>query len=322
MGKIKWDDYRKEILDLYRELKSSDKVADALAVKYGDKFKGRGRGIRAHTEKWGLNKDTLKVGTTPAKILLFDLETAPIKGYLWSKWQKGISDDMIITDWFILTWSAKWLFSDTIIQHKVTGEEALVGDDERIVRELWKVIDEADIIIAHNLEKFDKKKANTRFLKYDLKLPSPYESIDTLLHARKKFAITSNRLDYIAKNFLGIEGKMDTPKGLWWKAMEGDEESLQIMADYCDQDIAVLEDVYLWLRPYIQPHPNIGLYIEEDVHSCPSCGGTDLHHIGDYHTTVNIYDSYRCNDCGALSRSRQTSTPIKTNRNLKSSLPK
>ena len=134
-----------------------------------------------------------------AKILLFDLETAPLQTYMWSKWQKGVNDDAIISDWFILTWSGKWLFDDKIISHRCTAEEAKEQNDKRIVKELWQAFDEADIIIAHNLNKFDEKKSNTRFLFYQLPPPSPYLTIDTLLHARKRFAITSNRLGLYSK---------------------------------------------------------------------------------------------------------------------------
>lgn len=252
-----------------------------------------------------------------AKILLFDLETAPMKAYIWSKWANGVHDDQIITDWFVLTWSAKWLFGDKVYQAKVTKKEAKAQNDKRIIKSLWNLIDEADIIIAHNLKKFDRKKANTRFLLHGLGLPSPYLIIDTLLHARRQFAITSNRLDYIAHNFLGLEGKMETPKGLWWRAVEGDIEAIQMMADYCDQDVRVLEDVYLYLRPYIQPHPNVGLFNELDEEACTACGGKDLKMIGDYYTNVNIYTAYRCGDCGSISRSRVTTTPIRTKRALK-----
>ncbi len=257
-----------------------------------------------------------------AKILLFDLETAPLKVYAWSKWQKGVSDDMIIQDWFILTWSAKWLFEDKVYTFKCTGLEALRGDDERITKDLWKMFEQADILIAHNLKKFDRKKANTRFLKHGLGLPSPYQQIDTLDHARKQFAITSNRLDYIASRFLNIEGKMETEKGLWWKAMEGDDKALTAMATYCDQDVRVLEDVYMWLRPYIQPHPNIGLFKEGAETSCTHCGGTDLKPIGSYYTYVNEYQAYRCGNCGGISRGRKTLTPIYGKKHLNVSTPR
>ena len=257
-----------------------------------------------------------------AKILLFDIETAPITAYLWSKWQKSVNDDMIISDWFVICWSAKWLFEDKTISAKLTEKEIKAGNDKRIIESLWQLLDEADIVIAHNLEKFDRKKANTRFLKHDLKLPSPYQTIDTLIHARKQFAITSNRLDYIASRFFEIEGKMETKRGLWQAAMTGDETAIKEMSEYCDQDVLVLEDVYIYLRPYIQPHPNIGLFAEGDDQHCTHCGHSELSHIGNYNTYVNSYDAYRCNDCGAISRGRKTITPIKSKSNLTIATPK
>ena len=314
-------------------LAKNRQLAMYLVEQHPDKFlnveKARGM-IRYYKGQSGkVNQDRLthrEFLETPqlhnAKILLFDLETAPLQTYMWSKWQKGVNDDAIISDWFILTWSGKWLFEDKIISHRCTAEEAKEQNDKRIVQELWQAFDEADIIIAHNLKKFDEKKSNTRFLFYQLPPPSPYLTIDTLLHARKRFAITSNRLDYIAK-WIGIEGKMETPKGLWWQAMKGDNDALEQMRLYCDQDVKVLEDVYLYLRPYIKPHPNLGLFIEEDRQCCPSCGHDELEMLNkDYVTFVNSYTAHRCKSCGSVSRARVTNTPIKSKRQLTTSIPK
>ena len=91
---------------------------------------------------------------------------------MWSKWQKGVNDDAIISDWFILTWSGKWLFEDKIISHRCTAEEAKEQNDKRIVQELWQAFDEADIIIAHNLNKFDEKKAIHAFYFISYHLPA------------------------------------------------------------------------------------------------------------------------------------------------------
>lgn len=241
---------------------------------------------------------------SPAKILLFDLETAPIRAYLWSKWQKGVDDSFIISDWFVFCWSAKWLFEDKMYNACVTSKEALEGDDKRVMRSLWEMLDEADIVIAHNLMGFDRKKANTRFLEHGFKLPKPYQTIDTLLHARKQFKVTSNRLDYLCK-FLGVDGKIQTQKGLWNKCMIGDKAALKDMQEYCDQDIYALENLYVKLRPYIQPHPNIGLYLADDVNRCPSCGSDNLQWGGTYRTYVNAFDAFTCNHCGAVGRSRK-----------------
>lgn len=243
-----------------------------------------------------------------AKILLFDLETSPIVARVWSLWQNGINIDDIIEDWSLLCFSAKWLFNPEVISHVLTEQELIERNDERIVRELWKLMDEADIIIAHNAERFDIRKSNSKFLKYELNLPSPYQVIDTLKHVKKRINLTSNKLDYIAR-YLGVEGKLVTPSGMWRKVMENDYSMLLEMDKYCQQDVVCLEEVYLKLRPYIQPHPNLGLFITENVHACPSCASQDLSWDKNkvYTTNANQYHAFRCNSCGSVGRSK---TPV------------
>lgn len=250
-----------------------------------------------------------------AKILLYDLETSFIETRTFSLYPNSIPHENITKDWNILSFSYKWLFEDGVHSFYLTPEEAKEGNDERIVKELWKLFDQADITVAHNLVKFDNRKSNARFLRWGLGLPSPYKMIDTLQQARKMFALTSNRLDYIAK-FLGMDGKIENSKGLWHRVMEGDEEAMKQMVEYNEQDVKVLEEVYLKLRPYFRGAQNVGIYVADDVATCPTCGSEDLDWDlkTDYVTQVNRYKAFRCNCCGSLGRSR---TPIKTsNKNL------
>lgn len=267
-----------------------------------------------------------------AKVLFFDLETSPILTTIWSKWQNGINDDDIIKDWGVFCWSAKWLFDDKIISGKVTQKELNTfkisnekyhPDDERIMKSLWSLIDEADIIIAHNLKKFDEKKANTKFLKYGFGCPSPYQTIDTLLHLRKRFSLTSNRLDFAAKKFFGIEGKLQTEKGLWHECMKGNYEALEYMSEYCNQDVKILEDVYLLMRGWISPHPNVGLQALTENGCCPVCSSEKKTETKTpYRTYVNEYTAYRCGGCGHIYRERRSNTPLINNLNLKVSTPR
>lgn len=244
-----------------------------------------------------------------AKILLYDLETSFIEYRGFSLYPNSIPHENITKDWNILSFSYKWLFDDKIHSFYLTPEEAKEGNDERIVKELWKLFDQADLAVAHNIIRFDNRKSNARFLKWDLKLPSYYKMIDTLQQARKMFALTSNRLDYLA-TFLGLEGKIENSKGLWHKVMEGDAEAMKKMVEYNEQDVKLLEEVFLKLRPYFRGAQNIGIYIADDVASCPTCGSENLdwEDGGEYVTQVNRYKAFRCKCCGSLGRSR---TPIK-----------
>lgn len=266
-------------------------------------------GARYHVRQYYANH---KVERSPVKILLFDIETAPMIAATFKKWDTSIGDDFILRDWNIISWSAKWLFEKEVFSMRVTAKEQEQANDERIVRGLWKVLDEANIVIAHNLKKFDKKIAQTRFLKYDLKFPSHYQEIDTLQELRKHFKITSNKLDYVAKKFLGIGSKKPTDSSLWmdcignpYHGIKPSEKAIKDMSLYCDQDVRVLEDVYLAIRGYITKHPNLALWSGTDNMVCKSCYHDEFHPIGHYTTLVNTYFGYRCKKCGNVHRSRR-----------------
>lgn len=238
-----------------------------------------------------------------AKILVFDIETSPIKSYHWGIWQQNINTSAIIDDWFVISWAAKWLLEDEVISGVLTSKEIKKKDDERIVKGLWQLLNEADIVVAHNGKKFDIKKINTRFFYHDMGLPSPVKVIDTLQQVRSAMKLTSNRLDFIAK-FKGFEGKISTNFQLWIDCMEGKKKALKQMDKYCRKDVLELESVYLTLRPYMTSHPNIGMYVENDVTSCHTCGSDDLTLDGAYTTTYKSYDRFKCNNCGSWGASR------------------
>ena len=323
--KLKKDTNKEEILELYKLTKSSELVAEILAEKYeiyNISTSTLARKIRKWLERYSQEGELVPDRKSlPAKVLVFDIETSPLIVYTWSKWQQNIQDDDIIQDWSILCFSAKWLFNNKTISFKMTDDELSEMDDSRLALELWKLLDEADIVIAHNGMKFDIKKCNSKFIENRLGLPSHYQVIDTLLHARKRFAMTSNKLDFLAKK-LGLGGKMETPKGMWRDVLSGDVKAYNKMMKYCNQDVKVLEDVYVEMRPYIQPHPNIGLFSEEEGLKCTCCASTNLKDTGRfYNTTVNQFKIFRCNDCRSMMRSRKTALDRKKGDGILSSLP-
>ena len=233
---------------------------------------------------------------TGAKMLILDIETAPTRAYVWDVWKQNIAINQIDTDWFCLTWAAKWLFEDKVYSAKLTSNEAKNQSDKRIMQSIWKMLDEADIIVAHNGVRFDLPALNTRFIINGMLPPSPYMAIDTLLAARKKFRFAHNKLDYINK-VLNLERKKDTGGfELWDRCYKGDVAALREMEDYNIQDVRILEETYLNMRPYITPHPNLALFILDDkAERCPTCGSANLKELGKkYYTTVNAYELLKC----------------------------
>lgn len=97
------------------------------------------------------------------RILIFDIETSPMKAYVWKRWKENISLDQTISEWFMICWAAKWLGEEEVYSSCLTPSEITEEDDKRITEELWKLLDEADIVVGHNcLEK------HTKILKTDL----------------------------------------------------------------------------------------------------------------------------------------------------------
>jgi len=255
--------------------------------------------------KEGVEVEPYKRANFP-KILFFDLETSPIHAYVWKIFKEYVNPEFIVDDWHLLTWSAKWLFEDKVYNAKLTKDELSRHDDSRICHSLWELLDEADIIIAHNLKKFDERVANTRFLVNGLTPPSPYRTIDTLITLKKWFRFTSNRLDYV-NNRLGLNRKIHTDISLWRRCMELDMSAMDEMQGYNDGDVIILEELYLLLRPWIKPHPNVGVFMDEMNSVCAYCGSSSLEPTGkEYVTNVGRYSVYRCNDCGGYSRGRTT----------------
>jgi uncharacterized protein YprB with RNaseH-like and TPR domain len=240
------------------------------------------------------------------RLLFLDIETAPLRSYTWRLWKQDIPTAAIISDWWMIAWSAKWAGEEGVFSQVVTSKEALLEDDSRIVSTLWSLLNQANIVCTHNGERFDIPRIRSRFLVHGLPPTKPYLQIDTLKVVKKEFGFSSNKLDYIAQ-VLGLPGKLPTSLDLWIKCMEGDIISLKTMEEYNRNDVIVLEQVYMKLRPFVKTHPNFNLWSETNDPVCPHCGSKNLiPETGGYYTQTAQYNLHKCLDCGAISRERKT----------------
>lgn len=239
------------------------------------------------------------------KILLLDIETSPMQAYVFNLWKQNIAWDHTKGHWFILCWSAKWLYDNEIMSDRLNSQEAVNEDDSRIVRSIWSLLNEADVVIAHNALGADIPWLNTRFIMNGFVPPKPYQVIDTLKVAKSRFGFASNKLDALCEYF-HIPHKDYTNFDLWKMCVNGKEEALEYMEKYNRKDVAILESLYLVLLPWIPNHPNITNLVENDV--CPHCGSNELEEIEDkfYYTGVNKYKLYRCKNCGTVVRGRES----------------
>ena len=236
-----------------------------------------------------------------AKILVFDIETAPLLAHVWSPYADYVPNGQMIHDTFMLSYAAKWYGDPDIWSSSLTGKEARRQDDKRIVLQLADLIRKADIVIAHNVDKFDIPKVNQRLLMLGLEPLGPVRTLDTLRLAKQNFALAYNKLDWLAQS-LGLGNKIKTDFDLWKEAYHGDESALFEMLQYNEHDVVLLEQVFDKMKPYVKNLPRLFTADYARQMACPFCGSDKLVKRGEYDTQANTFQKYRCSDCRKYSR--------------------
>jgi len=237
------------------------------------------------------------------KILLLDIETAPNLVHVWGLWQQNVGLPQIIDSGYILCWAAKWYGKEDVYFNSIHQ-----SSPRAMLKQIHRMLNEADAVIHFNGTKFDIPTLNKEFLLYGMSPPAPYKQIDLLRTARSQFRFPSNKLDYIAQA-LGVGEKVpNRGHQLWIDCMAKDPAAWEEMAEYNINDVIILEKVYDKLLPWVRNHPNIGLY-QEDRKICPKCGGKHYHKRGTSVTISSIYQRYQCKDCGTWFRGTKQTTP-------------
>lgn len=251
---------------------------------------------------------------TRGKVLLLDIETLymEVTG-IWKLATDYIQPDRIKRDWSILCYAAKWLFEPEIMGEVVTPQEAINRDEKSIIEGLWKLLDQAAIVVTQNGINFDLRSINAKFLKHGLPPPSKYMNVDTKVVVKNVFRFPSNKLDYLGKELLGLDGKMEMTIEDWDRCAEGDVEALHKMITYCKMDVApLLEDLYILLRPWVPNHPNLNLFSVDDAEVCPRCGGKLDIDGSVYPTPTGLWKGFRCKECGGIGRLSGKENKIKS----------
>lgn len=237
--------------------------------------------------------------TKPAKILFLDIETFPNKGYTWGKYDQTVI--RFVQEICIATYAAKWadssVFARGLPDYK--GYKAGSYDDRALTEDLWKLMDEADIVVAHNGASFDIKVVQSRFLFHGLKPPSPVKGIDTKLMVKAVARFNSNKLDDLG-HLLFNERKIKTDFDLWEGCINGDMAAWKKMIAYNKKDVLLLEKLYLRLRPWATNHPNLGNFA--GIECCPKCSSTEVQYRGFSHTSTRMYRRFQCTVCGGWGR--------------------
>ena len=231
------------------------------------------------------------------RIAFYDLENSPALGWYYDRYKEGniVADEQ---DWFMLSFAWQWADEKKVHCKALCdypGYAKNKTDDTPLIKDLHKLFDEADILIAHNGDRFDRRKSNSRFLGCGLPPPSYYKTIDTLKIARSQFMQGSNSLQSLGE-FLGFGGKLPTTGWhLWRNCIDGDPKSWAQLKRYNKRDVSLLAQVYERLRPWAPHHPNLRLY--ENRPGCPNCPSSNIQKRGPRVVKNRKVQTYQCQDC-------------------------
>lgn len=242
---------------------------------------------------------------TEQKCLVFDIETAPVLAYVWELKDQNIATNQIKQDWYVLAWSAKWLGDPASkILYRDQRHAKNIEDDKAILQDLWKLLDEADIVITQNGQNFDSRKLNARFIMQGMNPPSPYKHLDTYQIVRRVAGFTSNKLEYLTDKLCTKYKKITHGKfpgmTLWKECLKGNKAAWDEMKRYNIHDVLSTEELYTKIRAWApQSMPDVHVTQKPGI-KCRVCGERIIK-AGIYVKKIGRYQRYHCRGCGAWS---------------------
>lgn len=302
--KVNWTDEMKSLLVHLHQYHTYNEISQIINEEFDVKTTPNMVRKAYERYKYPVLENKMKKHEEAPKILLLDIETMPILANVWSIWQQNVGLNQIERDWSVLSWAAKW-YHEPDVMYMDQRKAKDINDDKKILKAIWKLLDEADIVIGHNSKAFDIRKLNARFIMHGMKPPSSFRQIDTMRIAKRHFNFTSNKLEYLTDklciNFKKKKHSRFPGFTLWSECMKGNPSAWSEMEEYNKYDVLSLEELYEALIPW-DDRINFTIYFEEDV--C-SCGSTDFKENGYYYTNASKFQKYQCKNCGAEFRGKK-----------------
>jgi len=237
------------------------------------------------------------------KVLVLDIETRPVEAYVWDLRDQNISLAQIIRDSGVIAWAAKWLGEKNVMYQDMRSSP--YGSDKELVRPLWKLLDDADIVVTQNGKNFDCPRLNARFIEHGMKPPSPYEHLDTYQIVRRVSKFTSNKLEYLTDKLNVKYKKLDHKNfpgwSLWKECLNGNKAAWDEMRTYNIHDVLSTEELYLKIRAWAPKSAPSVFVDKEPTEQCGTCGGK-VQRRGAMRSKAGQFQRLQCQGCGRWSK--------------------
>lgn len=240
------------------------------------------------------------------KILVLDIETSPMEAYVWGVFDQNIGINQIKEDSYIIAWAAKWLDSKEMIYADSRSSKDL-SKNKAMIKQIWKLMDEAHIVVGQNSKRFDVKRLNAEFLRHDLDPPSSYRQMDTLTMSKKNFAFPSFKLEYMTSRFCAKHKKSSHKEfsgfELWRECLAGNKKAWQQMEDYNKKDVLSTEEYFNKIKKW-DNSINFSVYSDSEDNIC-KCGSKEFKKNGFKFSNSGKYQRLKCIKCSSELRDKK-----------------
>lgn len=241
------------------------------------------------------------------KVLVLDIETSPHLCYSFQTYKSVITPAQVLEPTRMISFAAKWVGKPKVAFHSefegfgpgLTREEC----HRDMVLEAHRLLDECDVLVHYNGDRFDIPHMEREFELAGLKPPSPYISVDLYKVYKRDTVFAFHKLAWITEQ-LKLSGKMENSGWRLWKAVLSDDPEARRkgwleMRKYNKQDVVTTEELYKQALPRIRNLPSEALYRPDDGSvTCPNCDSDNWQSRGFAYTKTRKYSRYQCTDCG------------------------
>lgn len=237
------------------------------------------------------------------KILFLDIETSPHKVWTFRIFDTKIYPDQIIEPSRTICWAAKWRG-----QNRILFRSEYHDSYAQMLQEIRDLLDECDVAVAYNGDRFDFKRLRQQFRLNGIPMPSDFVKVDLLKVIKREEDWPSISMDYVT-GALGLARKIDNGGLRTWRECLGEfgeerqRKAWLLMRRYSKHDIPPLEALFDQYEADIQNIPANTLYGPEfpvwEIPPCPRCedGGKPTRQ-GYKRTKSRRYPRFQCQACG------------------------
>ena len=238
-------------------------------------------------------------------LIYFDIETRPMKAWIWQLGEQQVHHGQIAEESRIIT--IQWMFEgDKQVSYLTWDKDQ---DDAAMLEKFSQIMQNVKVAISQNGRSFDHKVLRWRLNVANLTPLREVEIIDVLTLSRQAFRPPSHKLDYRSKLY-GFGGKIRMEMQDWIDVVENKPGALEKMIKYGCKDIPDLRSIFWKELPYYASLPTslaTLLYpkVQEAKDFCPLCASKRQRKFDVYPTKSGNKAMMKCNNCNHLWKQRR-----------------